>query len=1045
MTIAALRNLARQPLLAFGLLVGVAGSLTAQGIVSGRVTDQADGRALVGARVLVIGTSLVTTTNAEGRFRIPNVPAGTQQVRASQIGYASATKNVAVTDQATSTADFTLLLTPFSLDEVVVTATGDMAKKEVGNVVSTVDVANLVQTAPISNMNDLLVGKVPGVTVLPGSTTGTGGRVRIRGNSSLSLSNNPIYIIDGVRMVSDVNSSSIGIGGSLPSRVNDLNPEDIESIDVVHGPSASTLYGTDAANGVIVIKTKRGKAGRAVWNAYAEQGFIRDENTYPSNWRAWCTKPATGSSGCTTTSAVTNTNQCLLAATVTTTAAARCSQDSVSSFNLWKDPDASPLGVGNRNQFGLQVSGGSDAVRYYLSSEWEHELGVLQMPRAFGQRILAGRAISSIPEDQQNPNVLRRVNLRANIAANLNDKMDVQFSSGYVSSSLRLPQIDNNANGIGSNAFGGPGFKNFLISHGGVQMNNLGYRSATPDEIFSIVYNQGVNRTISSGTFNYRPTAWLSTRVTAGLDFILRQDTELCRRDQCPFLGTQRTGFKEHNRTSFFTYTGDASATANYKLAPRLGARSIAGLQYIKDNNTRNLAFAENLGPGSTTVTSGSIPSAGEATTTAITLGYYAEQQLSWKDRLFLNGAVRSDRNSAFGNRYSRVYYPKLSLSYVLSDEPFFPKTSFLSSFRVRGAFGASGRQPGANDAILFFSPITTNVDGLDTPGLVLSALGNPNLKPERSQELEAGFDASFANNRVNFEFTFYNKSSKDALISRIVAPSVGAAASRFENIGEVRNRGIEASLNAIVADGKSFGWDFIVSGSYNRNLIVSLGGNPPSRGTTTSDIQGYPIQGWWLRPFTYRDVNGDGIIQGDTATAVREVFVGDTTVYKGPSLPPAELTAFNTISLFGRKLQIQSLVDAKLGGYQLNGTERIRCDTRFNCRGDVDPTAPLSEQARAIAVRVHPSKTQWGFVEKTNLLRLRELSVTYTLPSRWAHYFSANQISVTAAGRNLGIITGYSGIDPEGGYFGDNIGVQSDFQTPPPPTYYTFRVNVRF
>src|ERR1041385_5287704 len=124
---------------------------------------------------------------------------------------------------------------------------------------------------------------------------------------------------------------------------------------------------------------------------------------------------------------------------------------------------------------------------------------------------------------------------------------------------------------------------------------------------------------------------------------------------------------------------------------------------------------------------------------------------------------------------------------------------------------------------------------------------------------------------------------------------------------------------------------------------------------------------------------------------------------------------------------------------------QRIRCQNRLNCQGDVNPASALSEQARAIAVRVNPSATQYGYVEKTNLLRLRELSLTYYLPDKWAHYFSANQISVTAAGRNLGIMTGYTGIDPEGGYFGDNIGVQSDFQTPPPPTYYTFRINVRF
>ena len=1045
MTIAALRSLARRPLLGLTLLLGLPGLAAAQGIVSGRVTDQANGNPLVGARVIVVGTSLTASSNAEGRYRITGVPAGTFQVRASQIGFASGTKPATVADQGAVTVDFALVLTPYSLDEVVVTATGEQARREVGHAVSTVDATLLVANGPVSNMNDLLVGKAPGVQVLPGSTTGTGGRVRIRGNSSLSLSNNPIYVIDGVRMVSDVGSGSIGIGGSNPTRVNDLNPEDIESIDVVRGPSASTLYGTDAANGVIVIKTKRGKAGRAVWNAYAEQGYITDGNKYPTAYRGW----RTGTSN-TTNSTVRNATQCLLAQVVTTNALARCVQDSVSSYNLWEDKDVTPLGTGNRNQVGVQVSGGSDAVRYFVSSEWERELGVLQMPAIFEQRILATRGISEVSGEMMEPNHLRRVNLRANLSANMSDKLDVQVSSGFVTSSLRLPQIDNNAFGIGSNGFGGPGFKNFLVDPDGTagpapECNNLGFRAATPDETFSVIHYQDVNRAISSGTLNYRPTSWLSARATAGLDFISRVDTELCRRDECPFIGTSRTGFKQHNRTTFFVYTGDAAATASYRVTDNVRAKSIAGVQYSKDNNTRNIAGSENLGPGSTTVTAGSILNAAEATTTTVTLGFYASQQFAFKDRLYLTAEVRSDRNSAFGNLYDRVYYPKFAVSYVLSDEAFFPKSSTLSSLRLRGAWGASGRQPGANDALLFFSPLTTNVDQQDTPGLVLSALGNPLLKPERSQELELGFDAALLNNRVNLEFTYYDKSSKDALISRVIAPSAGTAASRFENIGEVRNRGFEVAINTNILDSRNFTWDLTASGSYNRNKIVSMGGLPPSRGTTNSDIEGYPIQAWFLRPFTYRDVNGDGIIQGDTATAVRELFVGDTTVYVGPPIPPAEISAYSTMTFLNRKLEMRTLIDSKLGGYQLNGTERIRCQNRLNCQGVVNPKAPLSEQARAIAVRVHPSATQYGYVEKTNFLRLREIALTYYLPDRIASYFSAGQISFTASGRNLGILTGYTGIDPEGGYFGDNIGVQSDFQTPPPPTYYTFRINVRF
>lgn len=1033
MTIAALRSFARRPLLALGVLLGCAGSSAAQGIVAGKLSDQANGSALVGARVMVVGSSLTATTNAEGRYRITGVPAGAHQLRASQIGFASVTKPVTATDQSSVMVDFTLVLTPYSLDEVVVTATGDQAKREVGNAVSTVDATELVKTSPIANMADLLVAKAPGVQVLPGNMTGAGARVRIRGNSSLSLSNNPIYVVDGIRVTSDVNSSSIGIGGSNPSRVNDLNPEDIESIDIVKGPSASTLYGTDAANGVIVIKTKKGKAGRPVWNAYLEQGAIKDNNDYPANYRAWRTGVSTAS----------NTTVCRLSDVI----AHSCTVDSVSNFNPWKDPRSSPLGTGHRQQYGLQVSGGTDAVRYYVAGEWEDEVGVITMPQAFQERLLAARNIGKVPFTQMHPNGLRKTNIRANLSTNLGDKADVQVNTGFVTSTQRLPQTDNNTTGMGSNLYGGPGFKNNIVvpATGFAARNNLGYRLFTPDEFFSETVQQDINRTISSGTFNYRPTSWLAARVVGGLDFISREDSDLCRRDECVPFSTLKTGFKQNNRSTFFDYTLDANATASYRMTSTVGAKSIVGLQFIKEKFARNGAFAEDLTPGGTTVTSGAIPSADETTTITATAGFFAEQSISYKDRLYLTAAVRSDKNSAFGTSFQRVYYPKASVSYVVSDESFFPKGGLVSSFRLRGAYGASGRQPGPNDAIAFLVPVTTNVDGTDTPGLVVSSLGNAKLKPERTAEIEVGFDASLISNRANLEFTYYKKTSRDALIARTIAPSAGAVATRLENIGKTQNEGVEVSINSTIIDTKQFGWEMTLSGSYNKGKIVSLGGTPPSRGTTTSDIQGYPIQGWWLRPYTYQDKNGDGLIRYSSDPALSEVTVGDTTVYVGPSLPPAEFTAYNTIELFGRKLRIQGLVDAKVGGYQLNGTERIRCQSRTNCRGDMDPTAPLAEQARAVVVRQHPSGSQYGYVEKTDFLRLRELSFTYAFPDRWAHWFAANRVTATLSGRNLFKMTKYSGVDPESGYFGTNIGVVSDFQTEPPSTYYTFRFNVAF
>jgi TonB-linked SusC/RagA family outer membrane protein len=1040
MTTAGLRSFARRAALSLGLVFGLGASAAAQGILSGRVTDQGNGTPLVGARVVVVGSSLTANTNAEGRYRIVGVPAGTHQMRASYIGYASVTKPATVADQGAATVDFALVLTPYSLDEVVVTATGDQAKREVGNAVSTVDASEMVKTTPIANMADLLVAKAPGVQVLPGNMTGAGARVRIRGNSSLSLSNNPIYVVDGIRVASDVNSSAIGIGGTNPGRVNDLNPEDIESIDVVKGPSASTLYGTDAANGVIVIKTKKGKAGRPVWNAYLERGALKDNNTYPFNYRAWRTGSSTAS----------NATVCRLSDQI----ARACTVDSLTRFNPWEDQDSSPLSTGVRQQYGLQVSGGTDAIRYFVAGEWEDEVGVTTMPTAFEQRLLASRNIGKVPWEQLHPNALRKTSVRANLSMNVGEKADVQVNTGFVSSTQRLPQTDNNTTGLGSNLYGGPGFKNNIVIPGNgvtTPRNNLGYRLFTPDEFFSETVQQDINRTITSGTFNYRPTHWLAARIVGGLDYISREDSDLCRRDECaPFSVVNRSGFRTNARANFFNYTLNADATANYRMNENVGMKSTVGLQYGKEKFARNLGASENLTPGGTTLGSGSNPTVSEATTISATAGLFAEQNISYLDRLYLTLAVRSDRNSAFGRTFQRVYYPKAAVSYVMSDEAYFPKSDVLSSFRLRGAYGASGRQPGPNDGIPFFGSLTTNVDGIDSPGLVITSLGNSDIKPERTAELELGFDASFVGNRVSLEFTYYKKTSKDALISRTLAPSAGTAASRLENIGKTQNEGIEGSINAAIVNGRRFSWDMTLSGSFNKGKIVSLGGNPPNRGTTNSDIEGYPIQGWWLRPYTFQDKNGDGLIaffplingQPDPRT---EIVVGDTNVYVGPPLPPGEFTAYNTVHLFGGKLQVQALVDAKVGGYQLNGNERIRCQSRSNCRGDMDPTAPLAEQARAVAVRQHPSFTQFGYVEKTNFIRFRELSFTWSFPDRWAGWFGADRISATMSGRNLGVLTGYSGLDPESGYYGTNVGVVSDFQTAPPVSYFTFRLNVAF
>ena len=752
-----------------------------QGSVAGRVTDQGSGQPLANVRVTVAGTALIAATNAAGRYIVRGVPPGAATVRASVIGYAGGTRTVTVSGGDTATADFALALKPYSLDEVVVTATGEQSRREVGNAISTIRADSLVQRRPIANMNDLLTARAPGVDVLPGNITGAGARVRIRGTSSLSLNNEPIYIIDGIRMESANNSSSIGIGGTNPSRVNDINPEEIESIDVVKGPSASTLYGTAAANGVIVINTKRGTAGPTRFNVYAEAGLIKDYNTYPTAYRGWTTNPRTTNPD--SSSQPTNGIQCFLTQTVrASTDPQHCVQDSVTTFNLFEDPDASPNGTGYQQQYGLQVSGGSDVARYFVSGDWQDEIGQLRLPSFASDRILTTRQIGEVPYDQSRPNARKRTSVRLNVQANLNPRMDVAVQTGFVSSTQRLPQTDNNTVGLLSNGFGGPGNKD---------NGRFGYRLYTPDQFFSETVTQDVNRFIGSATGNWRPSSWLAVRVLGGVDFTNRVDTDLCRRDQCPPINTTyRTGFKQDNRTAFFDYTLNADGTASFELSPTVTSRSTAGVQYVKNLFDRNGAFSENLPPGATTVTAGATPQADETTLETITIGAFVEQEFGYKNRLFVTGGLRTDDNSAFGKNFSAVYYPKLGVSWVISDEPFFPKWSWVNSVRLRGAFGASGVQPGTTDALRFFAPKTSSVDGVDAAAIVDSAIGNQDLKPERAREFEIGGEATLFRGRVNVDFTYYNKRTKDALIARTIAPSVGSSATRFGEPGRGRKPG---------------------------------------------------------------------------------------------------------------------------------------------------------------------------------------------------------------------------------------------------------------
>lgn len=999
----------------------------APGTISGVVRELGSGKPLENARISVVGTNITTGTHADGTFTLRGVPAGTVEVRALALGHAPQKITVTVGAAASARADFTVAIAAVQLQQVVTTATGVQRKVEVGNDVSQIDARRQVAEHPITNITDLLNAKAPGVQVLGGTMTGTGQRIRIRGTNSLSLDNAPIVIIDGIRMESATGSASIGIGGSSPSRLSDIDPNQIENIEIIKGPSAATLYGTDAANGVIVITTKRGRVGNAKWNVFLQRGRVVDRNTYPTAYTIFGRAP----SGALRTTA---NNNCALV----DVSFGRCIVDSVAAFNLFADKETTPLAPSYQEEYGADVSGGSESLRYYLQGSYNGEIGVFRVPKFEETRLLAQNGV--IPGEQLRPNALFRYSFRGNMNIQMNPKADVAVSSAFISSTQRLPQNENNSLGITSNGYGGPGYRtNGPVSAGAPARN--GYRFFTPGDAFQETVSQEINRFIGSISPNWRPLTWLTARGNFGIDFTNRVDSDLCRNGQCPDFSTYRQGFKSNNRTNFFQYTTDVSTTAQFGLTDALDSKTTGGLQYFRRVFQRNGANSTILPPGATTVTAGSVFGGAEVTDYKITAGAFLEQTFALHDRLFLTGAFRADNNSAFGAKSTVAVYPKLQASWIVSEEPFSPMPNFLSQLRLRMAYGQSGTSPGANDALAFFAPTSVNLSDNPTSAIVFSAVGNPNLKPERATELEGGFDLDLFDNRVALAVTGYKKRTSDALLSRIIAPSVGASSARFENVGSVSNNGLEMSLHGQVIDTRMLGFDGTINYSVNNNSLVSLGGIPPIIGTEIRELEGYPLFGAWGRPIlSFTDINADGILTAN------EVVVGDSAVFLGRTSPKTEVTFNPGFDLFNRMLRLTASFDHKSGYVLKNSTERIRCQSRLNCRGIADPTAPLAEQARAVALRDHPARTQAGYWDDGRFTKLREVALTVRAPESWMRsgLLRGNKMSFTVAGRNLKTWTRFTGIDPEAAA-GAEGEIQDPFQASPPPTFYTFRVNLGF
>ena len=967
-----IRSLRSQLALAGGALALIASAAVADaqatGVVRGTVTESATGSGLSDVQVFVVGSRRGSLTNRTGRYVISGVPAGRITIRTQKLGYAPSQTILTLAPSDTASADFRVTVAALALDEVVVTGTpGATEKRVLGNVVSTVKTADIVAAVPAPNVAEVLQGRTAGVNVMSQSgAVGTGNNIRIRGSSSLSASYNPVVYIDGMRMNSGAQQSfdNTGAGAQATSAMDAVDPNDIESIEVIKGPAAATLYGADAANGVIQIITKKGRMGQqsVQWSATAEEGNIEWALARPK--RYWyCTDAEIGN------------------ATLYPACAALPANPSADQRMLVNDPLNEPgaLREGSTTTFGLSARGGGERYSFYLSADHDAEDGVLYT------------------------NFFKRNNGRANFQVNLLENLDVAINAGYARTDAQTPLSDNSSNSVLRNAY--------RDRPSGPWPWQYAYRGLGPNIINQYQNEVQTERYILGTTVNFQPRGWFHNRMTLGADInnqTARNFYGIDTTGRQPWGATVANGYVAYLLPTTHIWTVDYAGTANATLPKQLTSASSVGVQYTANTFDEWTTIGQGLVANSLNlVGSAATRDALQRRIEQKSFGTYVQEQVGWRDRLFVTGAVRVDNNSAFGKNFKLVTYPKASVSYVISDEPFF-HLPYVDQFKLRGAWGEAGNAPAPFTADRAYEATQTAVGETTVNALQTSTYGNPNLRAETGNEIEVGFDASTLSRRLGIEFTYYNKKTQHALISLPAPASTGFLGTYLANIGEISNVGLELSLNATPVQRPNVSWETNLALTTNHNKLVTFGTSAFNNvifGTfanTQEFAPGYPL-GAYFATDVKRDASGAPLL------ANGKVQLDPTMKYLGPSTPTHELSLSNSITLF-KNIRLYGFADYKGGYYMWDAIKYV------NDRIDLNTWAVNDPGADPINVQVLQSGATKPDIVRADYIKLRELSIAYTLPQVFISKVNAKSVTISLSGRNLAIwkLKGYPGLDPE-------------------------------
>ncbi len=976
-------------------------ALAQTGTIEGVVTEATTDDPLPGVNVVIpslSGEGVGSATSPDGRFVLESVPVGTYEVVARSVGYQSQSKQVDVEAGETVTLDFRLERSRVELDEVVVSVeAGETRRRSVGTDIAQVDPSQL-EDAVATDFSELLTGRAENVNIQSSSgNVGGGSRIRIRGITSLTQDNSPLLVIDGVRAN---NSSNVGINrGQTFSRFDDLDPSNIESVQVVKGPSATALYGSEAAPGVIIVETKSGRSGEEGFtvNFQSEVGAREDVTDYPDNY-----------ADVTSEFGITNPDDPLLSGWPT-------EQNPVTGQvfvldNPFEDESTSPFRTGYSVNNTLSLEGETSGITYFTSVGYRTQDGVLPS------------------------NYSDRLNFRANLEGSPSEYLNLRANAGYTSSETNLPKSGNNTSGYFLNALIGQ-----PISSLGADGNCLGtVLGATDpsfcdkngniragfDKIDPILSLQEIERFNASLQLDLTPTPWLIGTVKAGTDV-----TGTKFQDAIPFdpdvpFSFAAGGENFLDNQTFRKWTFDASMQASYGIpgVEDMEGRSSVGAQYFRDNIETVSCEGRVFPNDQATACDAAVNLRGFSNSLeTIEVGTYVQQQFSYRDYLFATGAVRFDDDSALGEEEGIIVSPSANASWVVSDMPFW-NVDPVSNFRLRLAWGKASQAPEQYSADRTFVISRLGSESGIQAGLSPQDPGNSNLGPERSEEIEVGFNAGLLEGRIGVGLTYYRQSITDAIVDRSIAPSSGFANQQPVNLGELVNDGLEANVDATLLDRENVRLDTRLGLSWAGSEITELGLDEPIFfGASQIFKEGEAPGAYISRVVTDATRNDDGSIDPSSIEyAEGTLNDGSGRRIVGQPFPTNEQSLSTTLRLFDR-LRITTLFERRGGHERYDGNDDFRqplvetgVTSSFGERWAFRQIESSPVEQAMMERDFLEGNHKAAFIHDASFIKWRELRISFTLPQQWLGAVPTSRANVYVGGRNLATFTDYPGLDPE-------------------------------